>query len=141
MWHHACSLSPSFPDKRQIIVVYIVNLHYLKLIPYNSMSVHKVNFCSIYTVLILLLILSSTAVVFFIQLLEILPAKAQQQQQPKQQPAEIPSTHNPSLDIAIAIITGGAVTTWLTLFFDNLNRKRTIEIDLTRYSLREAMYS
>jgi hypothetical protein len=44
----------------------------------------------------------------------------------------IPSTGNIGIDISIALITGGAITTWLTLLFDRLSKKRQEYIDLSR---------
>ena len=50
---------------------------------------------------------------------------------------EIPSTGNIGLDISIAIVTGGAVTTWLTLLFDRLSKKREEYLGISNRKLRK----
>ena len=48
---------------------------------------------------------------------------------------KLPSTQNQWLDGVIIILTGGAVTTWLTFFFDNRSRKRQIFLDVSKHKI------
>jgi hypothetical protein len=54
---------------------------------------------------------------------------------------EIPSTGNIGLDISIAIVTGGVVTTWLTLLFDRLQRKRDEYLDISKMKMSKIALS
>ncbi len=51
--------------------------------------------------------------------------------------SEIPTTGNIGVDISIVLVTGGAVTTWLTLFFDRLSKKREEYIDITKEKINK----
>jgi hypothetical protein len=44
----------------------------------------------------------------------------------------VPSTGNLGIDISIAIVTGGAVTTWLTLLFDRTSKRRQEYIEISK---------
>jgi hypothetical protein len=47
----------------------------------------------------------------------------------------IPSTGSIEIDITIALIAGGAVTTWLTLLFDRLATRRAEYIDISKQKI------
>jgi hypothetical protein len=55
--------------------------------------------------------------------------------------SEIPSLGNIGADISIALITGGAVTTWLTLFFDRRSKKRLEYVDLAKEKIKRISQS
>jgi hypothetical protein len=49
---------------------------------------------------------------------------------------EIPSTGNIGIDISIAIISGGVVTTWLTFLVDYLRKRKEEYMDKLRDNLQ-----
>ena len=48
---------------------------------------------------------------------------------------KLPSTPFPLFDILIILLTGGAVTTWLTFFFNNRAKEREISVDISKHKL------
>lgn len=48
---------------------------------------------------------------------------------------KLPSSGIMPFDIAIILLTGGAVTTWLTLLFDNLQKNRSLLLDINKHKI------
>jgi hypothetical protein len=76
--------------------------------------------------------------IFLIHPIYFLYAQESEQQKNGSQPAVIdkfPSTGIGWLDISILLVTGGVVTTWLTLLFDYLHNKRSLLLDISKHKI------